>query len=89
MFDEIVIGYRDALGFTVSRKTIAERESQVVGSGDTSPRSVSRMYVLLYRAVKSSGTFLRQIMAIGQLVEDCAVRALSTELKGRNADAKI
>jgi uncharacterized protein (DUF2252 family) len=99
MLEEMVAGYREALGFTVSRATIAERQNKAVGA--VMRRAMSRKWHHLANeriadvrpAIPRGDKFWdlsgEERHDIEKLVSGDDVRALVTALNGRKPDAKI
>lgn len=99
MLEEMVTGYREALGFTVSKATIAERQNKAVGR--IMQQALSRNWHHLAnerirdlspsipRGVRFWDLTQEEHRDIEALVTGDDVRRLVTSLNGRKPDAKV
>ena len=99
MLEEMVIGYREALGFTVSKATIAERKNEAVGRLMDQALSRKWRHLANERIQDVRPTIPRgdrfwdltneERADIEKLVTGDKVRKLVTSLNGRKESAKI
>ena len=99
MLEEMVVGYREALGFTVSKTTIRERENQAVGRVMQQALSRNWHHLAEERIQDVRPTIPRgdrfwdltdeEDEDIEKLVDSDGVRHLVTSLNNRKPDAKV
>jgi uncharacterized protein (DUF2252 family) len=99
MLEEMVVGYREALGFTVSKATIAERRDEAVGRvmrqaltrkwHHLAAERIKDIRPSIPRGDKFWNLTDQERHSLEELMATDEVRRLVTSLNGRKASAKI